>query len=103
MLRAEVTPSFTQPHRDVTDVIREQQDQLRIDEMALLGREIAMRLDQRFVEVVGSGDVGFDVEGHSHDRPLAQALQVARATAALAQSGLNSRQRAQTCWSGRNR
>jgi hypothetical protein len=42
-------------HLGVADVIGEEQDELRVDERALLVGEAAMRRDQPLVEVVGAG------------------------------------------------
>ena len=45
-------------HVEIADVIGKQQDQLRVHERALRVVEIAMRVDQRLVEVVGCREVG---------------------------------------------
>ena len=39
-------------------MIREQKDQRGVRHFALLVRQIAMHVDQRFVEIVGARDVG---------------------------------------------
>ena len=53
-------------HGEIADVVREQQDQSRVDRMTLLERKPAVRIEQRLVELVAEFDVGFDVEpGHA--------------------------------------
>src|SRR5512132_3724883 len=83
----------------IADVIREQQDELGVDERALLVGQIAVQVDQLFVEIVGRSDVRFGVE---HDeRSQWRYWPVAWAIAARTWMRSNVRQRAQTCWSGR--
>ena len=49
---------------DIADVVREQQYEACVQCVAFVVRQIAMRVEQRLVEVVGRRDVGFDIERH---------------------------------------
>src|SRR5690606_28038965 len=118
-------------HGDVTHLIGQQQDQLGVEQLALLVAEVAMRVDQGFVEVVarrevteialtGFGKVGLALKGHGVSSlgwvqaavvsraarrvtAVAMSCAVARASARCTAGRSNRRQRAATCWSGRIR
>ena len=97
---------------NVANMVGQQQDQPGVDLLALLVGQVAVGVDQRFVEVVarrevaevalaGFVQVGLELQG-VHRRPV-QELQVARPTAWRTASRSNCRHRAATCWSGRSR
>ena len=85
-------------HREVADVVRQQKNQLGVDEPALLRREVAMDLDQGFVEAVRSAIFG-----------SVFSMASSCMTSGARQGGSNRVNvdtppaRAQTCWSGRSR
>src|SRR3546814_2891921 len=82
----------------VADVVGQQQHQRRVHLMALIGAQIAMRIDQLFVEVVGRRKIGLCVQKFHGVASVAQP--VARSKAARMLSGSGLRQRAAMCWSG---
>src|SRR5437762_10624578 len=87
----------------IADVVREQQDQLRVDQRALFVAELAVQVDQLLVEVIGRGDIGFTIERHATCLSATEICAVAFTIAARTAPRSNARQRAQTCWSGRKR
>ena len=103
---------FTQ-YGDVADMVGQQQNQTGVERLALFVAEVAMRVDERFVEVIarrkvakvalaGFIQVGLQLQRHG-GVPRVQALQVARPRAMRTWAASSVRQRAATCWSGRSR
>ena len=83
-------------HALVADVIGQQQYQFGVHGVALLGQQISVRVDQRFVKIVGRVKIRLGVQNlFQHD--------VAFAMAAFTAACEGARQRAQTCWSGRSK
>ena len=75
-----------------------------VEQRALRLGKIAVRIDQLLIEVVGRRKIGLGVERrHAATFAAWTDCAVARAIAARTAPSSNARQRAQTCWSGRNR
>ena len=82
-------------------MVGQQQDQRRVQFLALLQAQVAVRVDQRLVEIIGRGQVGVGNQ-HVHcsggSDAADGAIQRGRDGGAV-----EARQRAAMCWSGRIR
>src|SRR3990167_3259382 len=116
---------------DVAHLVGQQQNQFGVEQLALLVAEVAVGLDQGFVEIVagrevaevalaGFGQVRLELQGHGGLLGVrvqaatasvagrwavveAMSCAVARASALRTATTSKRRQRAATCWSGRSR
>ena len=87
-------------HRLIAYMIGEDQHQTCVEVAALSLAQAAMDSDDRVVDGVGVGEVGL---ARSAGMAPSQTAAVARRAAAARRDGSGRRQRAATCWSGRNR
>src|SRR5690606_3213960 len=88
-------------HVKVADVIGQQQYQRGVHSVALLCAQVAVRVDELFVEVVGYGEIRVGIKDVHAVASKAEPLARSRASRTCAASGW--RQRAAMCWSGRIR
>jgi len=89
-------------HLEIPDVIRQQQNQSGVQQLALFLREAAMGMEQRFVEVVRTSEMRIGNE--CHDAAKVEACRHdARDKAERTVFTSRVRHLAFKCWSGRNR
>ena len=89
-------------HLEIPDVIRQQQNQSGVQQLALFLREAAMGMEQRFVELVRTSEMRFGDECHDAAKAGAS-KQAARDRAERTAFTSRVRHLAFKCWSGRNR